>query len=116
LTFAIEMIDDIYSNNPNQTLKRSVLNALGQSNGTKLLSQIVSKNPQFTKNTTRLEVWVTVGKELSRQGVIVHLDNHISKAFWCCGDNDITTGMVGLARNSSTLRIGNVGWHSWRSM
>ncbi|KAF2853090.1 glycoside hydrolase family 5 protein [Plenodomus tracheiphilus IPT5] len=87
-TFAIEMIDDIYSNNPNQTLEKSVLNALGQVNGTIVLGQILEKNPQFTKNTTRLEVWDAVGKELSNQGVIIHLDNHVSKAFWCCGDDD----------------------------
>ncbi|KAH7093169.1 glycoside hydrolase superfamily [Paraphoma chrysanthemicola] len=88
LTFAIEMIDDYLANSPNQTLEKSVINALGQSNGTKALDQILSKNPQFTKNTTRLQVWDAVGKELSKQGVIIHLDNHVSKAFWCCGDND----------------------------
>ncbi|KAF1845257.1 glycoside hydrolase family 5 protein [Cucurbitaria berberidis CBS 394.84] len=88
LTFAIEMIDDIYSNNPNQTLEKSVINALGQTNGTRVLGQILKKNPQFNKNTTRLQVWDAVGRELSKQGVIIHLDNHVSKAFWCCGDDD----------------------------
>ncbi|KAH9859602.1 hypothetical protein IAQ61_011383 [Plenodomus lingam] len=87
-TFAIEMIDDIYNNSPNQTLEKSVINALGQTNGTVVLNQILKKNPEFTKDTTRLEVWDAVGKELSNQGVIIHLDNHVSKAFWCCGDND----------------------------
>jgi endoglucanase len=88
LTFAIEMIDDHLANSPNQTLEKSVINALGQSNGTKVLSQILSKNPQFNKDTTRLQVWDAVGKELSKQGVVIHLDNHVSKAFWCCGDDD----------------------------
>lgn len=88
LTFAIEMIDDYLANSPNQTLEKSVINALGSSNGTKVLNQILSKNPQFTKNTTRLQVWDDVAKELSKQGVIIHLDNHMSKAFWCCADND----------------------------
>lgn len=88
LTFAIEMIDDYYSSSPNQTLEKSVINALGQANGTKVLNQILSKNPQFTKSTTRLQVWDAVGKELSKQGVIIHLDNHVSKAFWCCGEDD----------------------------
>jgi endoglucanase len=88
LTFAIEMIDDIYSKNPNQTLEKSVINALGAENGTIVLQQILEKNPGFTKNTTRLEVWDAVAKELGKQGVIVHLDNHVSKAFWCCGEND----------------------------
>jgi endoglucanase len=88
LTFAIEMIDDIYSNSPNQTLERSVLNALGKNNGTIVLKQILEHNPQFTKNTTRLQIWDAVAKELAKQDVIVHLDNHVSKAFWCCGEND----------------------------
>jgi endoglucanase len=88
LTFAIEMVDDYLANSPNQTLEKSVINALGQSNGTKTLNQILSKNPQFTKNTTRLQVWDAVGKELSKQGVTIHLDNHVSKAFWCCGGDD----------------------------
>ncbi|KAF2635399.1 glycoside hydrolase [Massarina eburnea CBS 473.64] len=88
LTFAIEMIDDIYSNSTNQTLEKSVLNALGTENGTVVLGQILEKNPEFTKETTRLQVWDAVTKELGSQGVIVHLDNHVSKAFWCCGDND----------------------------
>ncbi|KAF1939433.1 glycoside hydrolase [Clathrospora elynae] len=87
-TFAIEMIDDHLANSPNQTLERSVLNAIPGANGTKVLDQILEKNPQFTKNTTRLQVWNAVGKELSSQGVIIHLDNHVSKAFWCCGDDD----------------------------
>lgn len=88
LTFAIEMIDDYLANSPNQTLERSVINALGQENGTKVLDQIFHYNPQFTKNTTRLQVWDAVGKELSKRNVIIHLDNHVSKAFWCCADDD----------------------------
>lgn len=88
MTFAIEMIDDIYSNSPNQTLEKSVINALGKDNGTVVLKQILEKNPEFTNQTTRLEVWDAVGKELGKQGVVLHLDNHVSKAFWCCGEND----------------------------
>jgi endoglucanase len=88
LTFAIEMIDDYLANSPNQTLEKSFINSLGQTNGTRVLGQILEKNPEFTKDTTRLEVWDAVAKELSNQGVIIHLDNHVSKAFWCCGDDD----------------------------
>jgi endoglucanase len=88
LTFAIEMIDEYYSNSPNQTLEKSVINALGQVNGTKVLNQILAKNSQFSRNTTRLQVWDAVGKELSSQGIVIHLDNHVSKASWCCDDDD----------------------------
>lgn len=88
MTYATEMIDDIYSNNPNQTLEKSVINALGQDNGTLVLEQILEHNSQFTNQSTRLEIWDAVAKELADQGVILHLDNHVSKAFWCCGDDD----------------------------
>ncbi|KAF2706230.1 glycoside hydrolase family 5 protein [Pleomassaria siparia CBS 279.74] len=88
LTFAIEMIDDIYANSPNQTLEKSILNALGTANGTGVLNQILAHNPTFSKNTTRLQVFDAVAKELDKQGIILHLDNHVSKAFWCCGEND----------------------------
>lgn len=88
LTFAIEMIDDIYSGSPNQTLEKSVINALGKENGTIILQQILDNNPEFSRNTTRLQVWDAVAEELARRDIIVHLDNHVSKAFWCCGDND----------------------------
>jgi endoglucanase len=88
LPFAIQLVDDYLENSPDQTLEKSVLNAIPGTNGTDVLNQILKNNPQFTKNTTRLQVWDAVGKELSNQGVIIHLDNHVSKAFWCCGDDD----------------------------
>ncbi|KAF2112788.1 glycoside hydrolase superfamily [Lophiotrema nucula] len=88
LTFAIEMIDDIYSNSTNQTLEKTVIGALGEPNGTIVLDQILANNPAFTKQTTRLEVFDAVANELAKQGVVLHLDNHVSKAFWCCGEND----------------------------
>lgn len=88
VTFAIEMVDDIISNNPNQTLEKSFHNALGQVNGTEVLGQILQHNPQFTKDTTRIQVWDAIAKELARQNIIMHLDNHVSKAIWCCGEND----------------------------
>lgn len=56
LTYAIEMIDDIYANSPDQTLEATLVKALGQENGTAVLSQILEHNPQFNSETTRLEV------------------------------------------------------------
>jgi hypothetical protein len=29
-----------------------------------------------------------VAAELSKQGIYVHLDNHMSKGAWCCGNGD----------------------------
>lgn len=56
LTFAIEMVDDIYSNSPDQSLKATLVKALGEANGTTILDQILKQNPDFTPEMTRLEV------------------------------------------------------------
>ena len=65
LTYAIEMIDDIESNSPNQSLQNTLTNALGAENGSTVLQQILDKNPSFTANTTRLEVRLRATSDLS---------------------------------------------------
>lgn len=57
LTFAIEMVDDILDNGGDVTLNATLVNALGQENGTTVLQSILTNNPQFTADTTRLQVW-----------------------------------------------------------
>lgn len=57
LTFAIEMVDDILDNGGDVTLSNTLNIALGQANGTIMLGKILSNNPQFTANTTRLQVF-----------------------------------------------------------
>ena len=57
LTYAIEMIDQIYSNGGKDiTLQTAFTKALGSTNGSKVLNQVLAKNPSFTASTTRLEV------------------------------------------------------------
>jgi len=56
LTYAIEMIDDNYSDGPNQSLQSTLTNALGADNGPTVLAQMLKSNPSFTAQTTRLEV------------------------------------------------------------
>ena len=56
LTFAIEMIDDILDNGGDVTLSDTLTIALGQQNGSVILGQILANNPQFTAQTTRLQV------------------------------------------------------------
>jgi hypothetical protein len=55
LTYAIEMIDDIYEGK-DSSLKTAFIQALGEVNGTEVLKQVLSANPSFSENTTRLEV------------------------------------------------------------
>ncbi|KXT10897.1 hypothetical protein AC579_9867 [Pseudocercospora musae] len=84
LTYAIEMVDDCYANSPKQSLQNTLTHALGSTNGAKVLQQILNNNPQLTASTTRLRV----AAELAKQQIWVHLDNHVSKAQWCCGAGD----------------------------
>lgn len=56
LTFAIQIIDEIYTNGKDTTLQTALNNALGTTNGPKVLQQIINKNPQFSASTTRLQV------------------------------------------------------------
>lgn len=88
LTFAIEMIDDILDNGGDVSLETTLITALGVENGTLILNQVLSHNPQFTKETTRLEIFDETARELGKQGILLHLDNHMSVAKWCCGAAD----------------------------
>jgi hypothetical protein len=56
LTFAIEMIDDIVESGQDVPIHTSLINALGEGNGTVIYQSIVQHNPQFGVNTTRLQV------------------------------------------------------------
>ena len=88
LTYAIQMVDDIINNAPNQNLQGTLTQALGTQNGNAVLAKILAKNPTFTASTTRLQVFDAVAAECARQGIWVHLDNHMSKAAWCCSETD----------------------------
>lgn len=89
LTYAIEMVDQIYANGGKDVaISTALTKALGATNGPKVLAQIVAKNPQFSAETTRLQVFDAVAAECARQQIYVHLDNHISKGMWCCSTGD----------------------------
>ncbi|KXJ89970.1 glycoside hydrolase family 5 protein [Microdochium bolleyi] len=89
LTFAIQMVDEIYANNgADITVKKAFEAGLGQTNGTRVYQQFLAKNPQFNDQTTRLQVYDAVAAELARQKVYIDLDNHMSRGAWCCGLTD----------------------------
>lgn len=56
LTFAIEMIDDIKDRGGDVTVVNALRKALGNTNGDKVWASVVKNNPQFTTQTTRLQV------------------------------------------------------------
>ncbi|KAH6682109.1 glycoside hydrolase superfamily [Plectosphaerella plurivora] len=88
LTFATEMVDDILDRGGDVSLRASLTTALGAENGTRVLDSILEHNPSFDADTTRLEVFDAVAAELARRDILVHLDNHVSKAGWCCDASD----------------------------
>ncbi|KAL4960516.1 cellulase family protein [Aspergillus stella-maris] len=88
LTFPIELVDDIYSKGEDTTVFDSLVNALGQTNGTRVFNQMTTLNPEITNTTTRLEAYDLVAEEAYAQDIYIHLDNHISKAMWCCSNDD----------------------------
>lgn len=57
LTYAIEMIDQIYDNGGvDILLSQALTQALGEANGTAVFDQILAANPDFSTNITRLGV------------------------------------------------------------
>lgn len=57
LTYATEMVDQIYENNMTDVpIKQAFVDALGQDNGTAIFNRTVANNPSFGASTTRLKV------------------------------------------------------------
>ncbi|KAI1822948.1 glycoside hydrolase family 5 protein [Xylaria intraflava] len=87
LTYSIDHALD-----PNITLSQSFTNAATAASVDvnamqNMYSQIVSKNPFAATGTTR-DAYAAVIAALWKKGVMTILDNHVSKASWCCGLTD----------------------------
>ena len=50
-------------------------------------SSFTSANP-FLKGKTSMEIFDITIQELTSAGVMVYLNNHTSKAQWCCSEKD----------------------------
>lgn len=89
LTWATELVDQIYERNMTDVpIQESLVTALGEKNGTAVFEKVMTNNPALGRNATRLQMYDAIAEECARQSIYVHLDNHISKASWCCGLND----------------------------
>lgn len=86
--WATEMIDDILDNGGDVTIANALGRVLGPENATTILGQIVEHNPAFSAKTTRLQVWDAVAAEIHKQQLHLIVNNHISKALWCCSSTD----------------------------
>lgn len=78
------MVDDIYERNGTDvSLEVALINAMGYENGTRVANEMIAKNPTWTLQTTRFEIWSDVVRVAHEHGILVHPDNHVSKAMWC---------------------------------
>lgn len=87
LTFSIDT-----ALNPNRLVKDSFSGAaasagISPSAMTSLYNSVVSKNA-WISNSTLIAAYARVADELASRNVLVMLDNHISRAGWCCSTTD----------------------------
>lgn len=79
--------------NPNQLVSDSFhaaagLTGVSAADMASLYKSVIHTNPSITANTTVLNVHEAVVDSLNAVGVKVILDNHVSKASWCCSQTD----------------------------
>ncbi|KAL5333735.1 glycoside hydrolase superfamily [Aspergillus crustosus] len=86
--WATEMVDDVLDNGGDVSIKDTMTKVLGPELAPTIVSQILDHNPQFTENTTRFEVWDAVADELHKEKLHLVVNNHVSKAVWCCSPDD----------------------------
>ncbi|KAI0171742.1 glycoside hydrolase family 5 protein [Hypoxylon sp. FL1284] len=87
--YAIQMVDEIYDRGGDDVpLEISMIMALGYENGTKVTNEIIAKNPSWTRETTRFEIWSDIADIAASKGIYIHPDVHVGKAQWCCSHTD----------------------------
>ncbi|KAI1454106.1 glycoside hydrolase family 5 protein [Annulohypoxylon moriforme] len=100
--YAIEMVDQIYDRDGEDVpLEVAMIMALGYENGTKVTDEIISKNPSWTRTTTRFEIWSDIARIASSKGIFIHPDVHVGKAQWCCSHTDGNAWFDDLTFNTS---------------
>jgi hypothetical protein len=90
LTYAIEAIDQVYARNMSDVpLEVAMINALGYENGTRVTRQIVEKNPSWSKDTGRFQIWDDIATSAAARHIFIHPDVHVgTQAKWCCNNTD----------------------------
>jgi len=105
--YAIEMIDQIYDRNGEDVpLEVAMIHALGYVNGTKVTNEIVKRNPTWTSQTTRFEIWSDIVSIAATKGIFISPDVHTGKAQWCCSHTDGTAWFDDVHFNATHWRRG----------
>lgn len=112
--YAIEMIDQVYDRNGSDVpLEVALINALGYVNGTRITNEIIAKNPGWTSQTTRFEIWSDITRLAATKGLFVSPDVHVGKAKWCCSHTDGNAWFEDLLFPASTWRRGLAYVANW---
>ncbi|XXG97951.1 hypothetical protein Hte_004267 [Hypoxylon texense] len=105
--YAIQMVDEIYDREGEDVpLEVAMIMALGYENGTKVTNEIITKNPNWTRETTRFEIWSDIADIAASKGVYIHPDVHVGKAQWCCSHTDGNAWFDDVNFNASNWRRG----------
>ncbi|KAH3976000.1 hypothetical protein HBI17_042240 [Parastagonospora nodorum] len=105
--YAIEMIDQVYDRNGEDVpLEVAMIHALGYINGTKVTNEIIQKNPGWTTQTTRFEIWSDITRIAATKGIFISPDVHVGKAQWCCSHIDGNAWFDDLNFNATHWRRG----------
>ncbi|KAI0131555.1 glycoside hydrolase family 5 protein [Daldinia grandis] len=105
--YAIQMVDEVYDRGGEDVpLEVALIMALGYENGTKVTNAIISKNPTWTRETTRFEIWSDIASIAASKGVYIHPDVHVGKAQWCCSHTDGNAWFDDVNFNASNWRRG----------
>ncbi|KAI1174493.1 glycoside hydrolase superfamily [Nemania sp. FL0916] len=92
LTYATQMVDEYYANGEKDVLVHDAfVNALGEEEGERVWGNVRERNPGFGEGVGRLQVYDAIAAECAKQEIYLHLDNHVSKAGWCCSPLDGNT-------------------------
>lgn len=83
------MVDQVYERDGlDIPLEVSMIEGLGYVNGTKITNEIIAKNPSWTRETTRFDIWSDIAQLALARGIFIHPDIQMSSAKWCCSHVD----------------------------
>lgn len=87
LSFSVDLALSMHNSSVSPAFGHTPRSRLAELNLTSALAGFARHNPEFL-DVPVLQVYDAAVAALSRAGVLVLLDNHISRAGWCCNAND----------------------------
>lgn len=87
--YAAQMIDELYeTSGADVSICDALIRTMGAVSGGSVCDSIIEKNNEWSKTTTRLQVWSDIISKASTRKIYVHPDLHVGKASWCCSGTD----------------------------